>query len=87
MKSYCVMMLPDNVKLIKKYNNSTRIVYCYENNICIHSRLMPSYEEAEAFGVEYLDMDWDLYGFPPENYKVSKYYLDFVTKKMYVKEK
>ena len=86
MKSYCVMKLPNNVQHINKNNHSARIVYCYDNNICIHSRLMSTYEEAEAFGVEYLDMDWDLYGFPPENYMVSQYYLDFVTNKMYAME-
>jgi hypothetical protein len=46
---------------------------------------MSSSEEAEAFGIEYLDMDWDLYGFPPDTYVVSNYYLDFVTNRMYAK--
>lgn len=86
MKSYCVMKLPVNVKFINKHDTTSRIVYCYVDNVCVHNRLMPTYEEAEAFGIEFLDMDWDLYGFPPENYRASKYYLDFVIKKMYAME-
>jgi hypothetical protein len=46
------------------------------DDVCVHSRLMSTYEEADAFGLEYLDMDWNLYGFPPLEYRVSNFYLD-----------
>jgi hypothetical protein len=37
-----------------------------------------SYDEADAFGLEYLDVDWDIYGFPGLNFTVSQKYLDCV---------
>lgn len=77
MKSYCVKKLPDNVKYINSRSPTPRIVYCYIDNVCIHGRLMRSYEEADAFGLEYLDTDWETFGFPEDTYQVSRKYLDY----------
>jgi len=66
MLSYCVEKLPSSVVSI--FASSPRIVYCYENDLCIHSRVFLTYEDAEAFGIEYLDSVWNIYGFPPRSY-------------------
>jgi hypothetical protein len=57
---------------------SARVVYCYKNDVCIYSRVFNLYDEADAFGLEYLDVDWDIYGFPGLNFTVSQKYLDCV---------
>lgn len=66
MLSYCVEKLPSSVVSI--FISNARIVYCYENDLCIHTRVFSTYEEAEAFGIEYLDSVWNIYGFPPCSY-------------------
>lgn len=80
MKSFCVMRVPDNVHVLGHHKLNARMVYCFNDNMCIHSRLLNTYEEADAFGLEYLDTDWDLYGFPDSSYRVSQNYLDSAKK-------
>ena len=76
MLSYCVMKLPETIISIE--TTHARIVYCYEYDFCIHSRVFSSYEEAEAFGIEYLDSSWNIYGFPPQFYKPDVKKIDYL---------
>lgn len=78
MKSYCVLRLPENVSVLNSNKLSSRVVYCYFNDGCVHSRVFSSYEEADGFGHAYLDSDWEKFGFPPEEYVVPQKYLDYV---------
>jgi hypothetical protein len=78
MKSYCVLRLPENVSVLSCNKLSSRVVYCYDNDHCLHYRVFSSYEEADGFGHAYLDSDWEKYGFPSDDYLVPQKYLDYI---------
>ena len=78
MKSYCVTKIPENISFLHMNKASSRMVFCYKDDVLLYTRVFGSYDEADAFGLEYLDVDWDIYGFPGFNFQVSQKYLDYV---------
>ena len=62
-KSYAVETAPMNIVSISNHTNGY-IVYCYEDDDCVYIEHCDSEDEAHAFGIGYLNCDWNQFGFP-----------------------
>ena len=62
-KSYAVETAPMNVISVDN-NTNGYIVYCYEDNDCVYIEHCNTEDEAHAFGIGYLNCNWNYVGFP-----------------------
>lgn len=63
-KSYMIDNAADNVFVITASYCSGYVVHCYEDDDCIYTQYFADYINAEEFGNQYLNSDWNKTGFP-----------------------
>jgi hypothetical protein len=57
-KSYAVETAPMSVVSIDN-NTNGYIVYCYEDDYCVHIEHCNTVKKADSFGIDFLNCDWN----------------------------